>query len=68
LKNVEVVKGAADDPRLPADQLDAALIVNAYHEMVEHEAMLRHIRGALNSGAAFVLMEGISNSRGWVFT
>jgi hypothetical protein len=39
------------------------LIVNAYHEMIEHEAMLRHVRAALKSGGAFVLMEGISDSR-----
>jgi ubiquinone/menaquinone biosynthesis C-methylase UbiE len=63
LKNVEVIKGAADDPKLPSDRLDAVLIVNAYHEMIEHEAMLRHVRAALKSGGAFVLMEGISDSR-----
>jgi ubiquinone/menaquinone biosynthesis C-methylase UbiE len=39
LKNVEVIKGAEDDPKLPADGVDAALIANAYHEMPAHEAM-----------------------------
>jgi predicted methyltransferase len=63
LTNVEVVKGAADDPKLPADRLDATLIVNAYHEMTQHEAMLRHVRAALKSGGTFVLMEGIWDSR-----
>ena len=29
LQNVEVIKGDKDDPKLPADRLDAALIVNA---------------------------------------
>ena len=32
LKNVEVIKGTEDDPKLPADRLDAALVVNAYHD------------------------------------
>lgn len=61
LKNVEVIKGAEDDPKLPADRLDAVLIVNAYHEMPAHEAMLRHIRAALKQTGRLVLMERISN-------
>jgi ubiquinone/menaquinone biosynthesis C-methylase UbiE len=63
LKNVEVIKGAEDDPKLPSNQLDAALIVNAYHEMTAHEAMLRHTLAALKPGGTFVLMEGIWYSR-----
>jgi len=63
LKNVEVIKGAEDDPQLPADRLDAALIVNAYHEMTAYEAMLRHTLAALKPGGTFLLMEGIWDSR-----
>lgn len=63
LQNVEVIKGDEDDPRLPADRLDAALIVNAYHEMTAHEAMLRHTLAALKPGGTFVLMEGIWEAR-----
>jgi len=63
LKNVEVIKGTEDDPKLPPDRLDAALIVNAYHEMTAHEAMLRHTLAALKPGGTFVLMEGIWYSR-----
>jgi len=63
LHNVEIIKGAVDDPKLPAGQLDAALIVNAYHEMTEHDVMLRHTLEALKPGGTFVLMEGIWESR-----
>jgi predicted methyltransferase len=63
LKNVEVIKGAEDDPNLPPDPLDAALIVNAYHEMTAHEAMLRRTLAALKPGGTFVLMEGTWYSR-----
>ncbi len=63
LQNVEVIKGDKDDPKLPANRLDAALIVNAYHEMTEHEAMLRHVLTALKPGGTFILMEGIWDSR-----
>jgi rhodanese-related sulfurtransferase len=34
IRNVEVVEGVADDPKLPENTLDAALIVNAYHVII----------------------------------
>jgi predicted methyltransferase len=60
LRNVEVIEGAVDDPRLPKDSLDAVLIVNAYHEMTEHQKMLTHIREALKPGGRLVILEPIS--------
>jgi len=63
LKNVEVIKGAEDDPKLAADRVDAALIANAYHEMPAHEAILHHIRDALKQGGVIVVMERISDKR-----
>ena len=63
LKNVEIIKGAEDDPKLPLERLDAALIVNAYHDMTKPEPMLRHTLAALKPGGTLVLMEGISDSR-----
>jgi ubiquinone/menaquinone biosynthesis C-methylase UbiE len=57
LSNVEVVQGVADDPKLPDGELDAVLIVNAYHEMTEHQAMLEHIKQALKPGGRLVLVE-----------
>jgi predicted methyltransferase len=63
LKNVEIVHGTADDPKLPPATLDAALIVNAYHEMNEHQAMLAALRTALKPGGRLVIVEPISASR-----
>jgi predicted methyltransferase len=63
LSNVEVLEGSVDDPKLPAAALDAALIVNAYHEMTEHQAMLARIRTALKPGGRLVIVEPISPSR-----
>ena len=60
--NVDVIEGAVDDPRLPKGSLDAALIVNAYHEMTEHQKMLAHIRAALKPGGRLVILEPISPS------
>ena len=63
LKNVEVIEGAVDDPKLPVASLDAALIVNAYHEMTEHQAMLANIRKALKPGGRLVIVEPIGLAR-----
>jgi ubiquinone/menaquinone biosynthesis C-methylase UbiE len=57
LENVTFVTGLADDPRLPAGQLDAVVILNAYHEMPQYEPMLRHIRDSLRSGGRLVIAE-----------
>lgn len=63
LDNLEALLGAPDDPRLPAPSLDAALIVNAYHEMPFHEAMLGHLFESLKPGGRLVLVEPWSPSR-----
>jgi len=63
ISNVTVIKGTATDPRLSAGTLDAALIINAYHEMPEHQAMLESIRSALKPTGRLVIVEPISASR-----
>lgn len=63
LSNVEVLHGTEDDPKLPAATLDAALIVNAYHEMTQHQAMLGRLQAALKPNGRLVIVEPISSSR-----
>jgi ubiquinone/menaquinone biosynthesis C-methylase UbiE len=63
LENVEVVHGATDDPRLPQGALDAVLIVNAYHEMRDHQQMLAKIRSALKPDGRLVLVEPTAKDR-----
>jgi protein-L-isoaspartate O-methyltransferase len=60
LGNVEIVKGDAGDTHLSDGFLDAVLIVNAYHEMREHQAMLDKIRRALKPDGHLVIVEPIS--------
>jgi len=57
LDNIETIVGAPDDPKLPVASLDGALVVNAYHEMREHELMLAGIRRALRPGARLVIID-----------
>ena len=55
--NIETVVGAPDDPKLDGGSLDGVLIVNAYHEMREYEAMLAGIRRALKPGGRLVIVD-----------
>jgi ubiquinone/menaquinone biosynthesis C-methylase UbiE len=57
LTNVETVLGAVDDPKLPAGQIDMALLVDVYHEFSEPQKMLRHIRDSLKPDGRLVLLE-----------
>lgn len=57
LAQIEVVKGTQQDPRLPANTLDAVLIVDSYHEFREPDAMLRGIFAALKPGALFGIID-----------
>jgi ubiquinone/menaquinone biosynthesis C-methylase UbiE len=63
LSNVNVIEGAADDPKLAAGTLDAALIVNAYHEMTAYKDMLAKLKAALKPDGRLVIVEPISSSR-----
>jgi ubiquinone/menaquinone biosynthesis C-methylase UbiE len=63
LHNVEVIQGEPNDPKLPVGSLDAALIVNAYHEMPAHEQILAHLHKALKPDGRLVLVEPISDAR-----
>jgi len=63
LSQVEVVAGTRDNPRLVEGSIDAALIVNAYHEMRQHQAMLAVIRRALKPNGRLVIVEPIVESR-----
>ncbi len=61
LSNVDLIRAEADDPRLPNDSLDAVLIVQAYHEMVQHATVLGHIRKALKPTGRLVIVEQITD-------
>lgn len=63
LTNVVVTEGSAWDPRLATATLDAALIINSYHEMTEYRAMLTNLRKALKPDGRLVIVEPISDKR-----
>lgn len=57
LANVEPVLGTMDDPKLPVDAIDLALMVDVYHEFSEPQKMLRGIRAALKPAGRMALIE-----------
>lgn len=57
LKNVEFVLGIDRDPKLPADTLSAALVLDVYHHFDYPEAMLSHIRDSLLSDGKLIIVE-----------
>ncbi|MGH7608142.1 MAG: class I SAM-dependent methyltransferase [Gemmatimonadales bacterium] len=61
--NVEIVHSSPTDPRLPDAGVDAALIMNAYHEFTDPEAMLRGVARALEPGGRLVIIDQVPPGR-----
>ena len=57
LTNVIPVLGAVDDPKLPPNTIDLAIMVDVYHEFSEPQRMLQRIKEALKPGGRLVLLE-----------
>jgi ubiquinone/menaquinone biosynthesis C-methylase UbiE len=56
--------GTASDPRLPHASLDAALIVDAYHEMENPEMLLRNLAASLKPTGQVAIIEHTKNGGG----
>jgi ubiquinone/menaquinone biosynthesis C-methylase UbiE len=63
IEHIIVVKGDYDNPRLPENSLNAAIILDTYHEMKDHEEILQHIKTALKENGRLVICEPIADSR-----
>ena len=57
LGNVVPVLGTPDDPKLPPDTLDLALMVDVYHELAAPQAFIRKLRASLKRTGRLVLLE-----------
>jgi predicted methyltransferase len=56
---VTIIHNKPDDPQLPLRTLDAALMVNAYHEVEPYREMLAHIRDSLKPGGRLVVVDNM---------
>ena len=55
--NIQGVLGAIDDPNLPVNSIDAAIMVDAYHEFSHPFEMIRGVYEALRPGGRIFLLE-----------
>ena len=55
--NIERVLGQIDDPNLPPNSIDAAIMVDAYHEFSHPFEMINGIYNALRPGGRIFLLE-----------
>lgn len=51
LVNIRVIFGEEDDPRLPANSVDAVLLLKTYHEVAQPIRLLKRTREAMRAGA-----------------
>lgn len=65
LRNVTVILGDFDNPKLPGNQLDAVLIIDTYHEINQYERVLKHVYTSLKSGGRLLVLEKLKS---WVRT
>lgn len=59
---ITTIKGDYDNPHLP-DSIDAVVILDTYHEMDNHDKILKHIFTSLKKGGRLVICEPIADSR-----
>lgn len=57
IENVEIVLGTQEDPRLPEDEVDLALLVDVYHELAFPARTMEHVRRSLKPGGRLVVVE-----------
>lgn len=61
LRDIITILGREDDPLLPADQVDAVLLLKTYHEVAKPVALLRNLRSALRPGAKVGIIDRKGN-------
>lgn len=61
LHNVKTVLSKPDDPQLPANSVDAVLLLKTYHEVEKPVVLLRNLRASLRSGAKVGIIDRNGN-------
>jgi len=63
LENVKTILSKVDDPLLPADSVDAVLLLKTYHEVAQPVTLLRNLRASLRSGAKVGIIDRNGNGQ-----
>jgi ubiquinone/menaquinone biosynthesis C-methylase UbiE len=61
LQNVTAILSKPDDAMLPADSVDAVLLLKTYHEVAHPMTLLRNLRAALRAGAKIGIIDRNGN-------
>lgn len=61
INNVHTILSKPDDPGLPAQSIDAALLLKTYHEVADPVTLLKNLRQALRRGALLGIIDRNGN-------
>jgi len=61
LSNITTILGAADNPRLLPNSVDAVLLLKTYHEVSQPVELMQNLRGALRAGARVGIIDRNGN-------
>lgn len=61
LHNIKAILSKPDDPLLPANSVDAVVLLKAYHEVAEPVVLLKNLRAALRPGAKVGIIDRNGN-------
>jgi ubiquinone/menaquinone biosynthesis C-methylase UbiE len=64
LRNIRVVHGTAEDPRLPARDVDCFMLLTVYHEVQKPAAFLSKLRSYAKPGARLAIIDFDDNRHG----
>ncbi|MGV3710195.1 MAG: class I SAM-dependent methyltransferase [Gemmatimonas sp.] len=57
LRNVDVIHGTPDDPKLPERGVDAAFMIHMYHEVTRPYELLWHLSRSLKPGGIVIILD-----------
>ena len=63
IQNVHTILSAPDDPKLPANSVDAVLILKTYHEIADPVRLLESLRKSLRPGARVGIIDRNGNGQ-----
>jgi len=61
LPNVKTILSTPDDPQVPADSIDAVLLLKTYHEVAHPVVLLKNLRSSLKPGAMIGIIDRNGN-------
>jgi predicted methyltransferase len=61
LQNIKTILSKPDDPQIPADSIDAGLLLKTYHEIAHPVVLLRNLRSSLKPGAKIGIIDRNGN-------